>query len=136
MKHRGSCLCGKVTFEVNGDIKAVTHCHCRDCQKAHAAAFATFGSAKRQNFALFGEEHLSRFCSPDGRERWFCRNCGSLVRWLGVDEKSTDWITFPLALLDTEFQPVKQKHIWTVDQASWLEPCEAHPRFQHSYNKG
>src|SRR5215472_3531580 len=32
---RGSCLCGGVRFEIDGPLMRSSHCHCRQCQKAH-----------------------------------------------------------------------------------------------------
>ncbi len=29
----GSCLCGGVTFEMRGPLKAITACHCTQCRK-------------------------------------------------------------------------------------------------------
>src|SRR5210317_1434133 len=50
MIHEGSCLCGKVKYEVHGDIKHVLNCHCPMCRKAHGAAFRTRGSVSPKDF--------------------------------------------------------------------------------------
>ena len=33
MKHRGSCHCGKVAIEVEGDVDGVLACNCSMCQR-------------------------------------------------------------------------------------------------------
>ena len=33
MKYRGSCHCGKVSFEVEGEIKGAMACNCSICQR-------------------------------------------------------------------------------------------------------
>jgi hypothetical protein len=33
MKYKGSCHCGKVSFEVEGEIKGVLACNCSICQR-------------------------------------------------------------------------------------------------------
>ena len=38
---RSSCLCGEVRFEIDGPLLRSSHCHCRQCQKAHGAPFRT-----------------------------------------------------------------------------------------------
>ena len=38
---RGSCLCGGVRFEIDGLLMRSSHCHCRQCQRAHGAPFRT-----------------------------------------------------------------------------------------------
>ena len=45
--HQGSCLCGAITYQVAMPLKAITHCHCKKCQKSHGAAFASYDSALR-----------------------------------------------------------------------------------------
>lgn len=35
----GGCLCGCVRFEIDGPLLRSSHCHCRQCQKAHGAPF-------------------------------------------------------------------------------------------------
>ena len=41
MIYKGSCLCGEVTFEIEGDFDNFYLCHCERCRKdtgsAHAA---------------------------------------------------------------------------------------------------
>ncbi|MEE7625565.1 hypothetical protein V3O24_05270 [Methylobacter sp. Wu8] len=38
---KGSCLCGAIEYEIDSIDMPVAHCHCRTCQKAHAAPFAS-----------------------------------------------------------------------------------------------
>jgi hypothetical protein len=37
----GRCLCGAVTYEVDGDPVVVAHCHCADCQRVSGAGHTT-----------------------------------------------------------------------------------------------
>ena len=48
----GSCLCGQVRYEIRSEVKAVAHCHCRMCQKAHGAAFGSYGSVPLEDFEI------------------------------------------------------------------------------------
>ena len=41
MIHRGSCLCGAVTFEFDGDLRAPDACHCSQCRKQSGHYFAS-----------------------------------------------------------------------------------------------
>jgi len=38
---RGSCLCGKVKYEYDGEIEEIAMCHCSQCRKAQGGAFGT-----------------------------------------------------------------------------------------------
>lgn len=40
MIHQGSCHCGKVTFEVEGDLTAALSCNCSICSKKAALLWA------------------------------------------------------------------------------------------------
>lgn len=75
---KGSCLCGAIEYEIDSIDMPVAHCHCRTCQKAHAAAFASTAGVMREHFRwLKGEEKLSFFESSPGKLRYFCSGCGS-----------------------------------------------------------
>ncbi len=39
----GSCLCGRVRYEAEGELTAMHHCHCSRCRKHSGAAFVTDG---------------------------------------------------------------------------------------------
>ena len=38
--HQGSCLCGRIRFEVAGELAGIQLCHCSQCRRANGAAFA------------------------------------------------------------------------------------------------
>lgn len=78
--HHGSCLCGAVRYRINGPLKALTHCHCRKCQKAHGAAFATYASAPVSRLEIEAESGvLKGYESFPGVIRQFCGQCGFAV---------------------------------------------------------
>src|SRR5580700_6806648 len=94
---RGSCLCGEVRFEVDGPLMRSSHCHCRQCQKAHGAPFRTRARVAAADFRfLAGEELVSFYESTPGTHRGFCKVCGAplLVKF---DEHSRSAQTDPAA---------------------------------------
>ncbi|WP_081879105.1 GFA family protein, partial [Photobacterium sanctipauli] len=108
--YKGSCLCGTIKIEISGDIKAVTHCHCKICQKAHGAAFATFAASRDEHFAIVqGESSLKSYESSPGYVRTFCVHCGSNIQWIHDFGYNSGWSSFALSLLDTPFYRNKQK---------------------------
>jgi hypothetical protein len=75
---RGSCLCGGVRFEIDGPLMRSSHCHCRQCQKAHGAPFRTRTRVAAADFRfLAGEELVSFYESTPGTHRGFCKVCGA-----------------------------------------------------------
>ena len=77
--HIGSCLCGAVAYEIDGDFESFYLCHCDHCRKdsgsAHSAnLFSSTASLKW----LRGENKVTRFTLPSTRHsRSFCSICGS-----------------------------------------------------------
>lgn len=120
MIYKGSCLCGKVQYEISTEPKAATHCHCRICQKQHGAAFATYVSVKKSNFRYTaGEEFLTSYNSSANIQRRFCHVCGSNIEWSGT-EKYPDWVSVTLASFDTAFIPASIKSVHIDSQVCWL----------------
>ena len=75
-----SCLCGKVAWEVDGDLQFMSHCHCGICRKVHGSMFATYALAKPEDFRwLRGADETARYESSPGFFRPFCPACGSVV---------------------------------------------------------
>ncbi len=119
--HKGSCLCGTITFELNSEPKAVSHCHCKMCQKQHGAAFATYASLPKADFRyLSGQDALTVYNSSANIARKFCSLCGSNIEWSGSEEYP-DWVSISVASIDTEFRPKKIKQIHTESRACWLD---------------
>ena len=63
----GSCLCGRVTYEIEGEIGPALHCHCSMCRKVTGAAFRSRVAVPTANFRwTSGEELLTRYQSSLG----------------------------------------------------------------------
>lgn len=76
----GSCLCRAVRFEIAGDLAPIQVCHCGDCRKAQGSAFGANIPVATTDFRLLaGEDALQAYESSPGKERVFCRACGSPI---------------------------------------------------------
>ena len=122
---RSRCLCGAVTWQVEGPLAALSHCHCARCRKAHGAAFASYALAPEASLRLDGAAHVAEFAAEGGASRRFCRHCGSVVP--PAPERS--YVSLPLgnALDDPGVRP--QLHIFVASKAPWYEIGDALPRF-------
>lgn len=119
-RYVGSCLCGAISYSLSATPKAATHCHCRQCQKAHGAAFATYVSVKASDFVIDrGHEHLKRFASSTDVTRQFCAQCGSSLTWQKHSGEWQSWICISLATLDTPFVPAAFKHVYADSAPAW-----------------
>ena len=66
---RGSCLCGRVRFEVDRLTGPFELCHCSRCRKVTGSAFAATVGAMAEDFRwLCGAESIGR-CELPVRER-------------------------------------------------------------------
>ena len=74
MKHKGSCHCGNVAFEVEGDIDRALACNCSMCQRKGSLLWFT----PRENLKLLSPEDAAAtytFNKHAIRHR-FCATCG------------------------------------------------------------
>ena len=127
---KGSCLCGDIEYEIDSIDMTVAHCHCRTCQKAHAAPFASTAGVMREHFRwLKGEDKLSAFESSPGKLRYFCSGCGS---HLVVERVNQPHVIVRIATLDENPNMTPQMHIWTSHDIPWLgyEGISAYPEWQ------
>jgi hypothetical protein len=74
----GSCLCGRVRFEVRGDLGPADACHCVQCRKQSGHYFAST-NVPRDALTVTGQEHLSWHQSSAAIRRGFCSTCGSFL---------------------------------------------------------
>lgn len=126
--HKGSCLCGAVRYEIDAEIKQVTHCHCSMCRKAHGAAFGSYGTVPRSGFRFIqGEDAVASYHSSSSVTRTFCRHCGSTLQWYS-DAAHPEWMSIALGTLDTSLQQPKQKHIFAGSKASWYQINDGLPQ--------
>lgn len=116
----GSCLCGEIGYEIRAKIRAVSHCHCQMCQKAHGAAFGSYGSVLLEHFKITrGPELVRSYQSSPGVVRTFCSACGSPLTWHQTEGEWASWISFSLGTLDTPFTPTKHRHVHEDSRPSW-----------------
>ncbi|CAI8911274.1 MULTISPECIES: GFA family protein [Pseudomonas] len=129
--YHGSCLCGAVSYHIDTQIKAVTHCHCSQCRKAHGAAFATYGSVPASALSCSDPQSLLRvFKSSPMVSRSFCSACGASLFWANASGDYPDWISVALGTLDTPFEPARQKHVHVQSKACWLVIGDSWPQHQ------
>lgn len=122
---KGSCLCGAVAYEIDQLDMPISHCHCRTCRKAHAAAFNSSAGVRHEHFRwLGGEENLKRFESSPGKFRMFCAECGC---HLVAERRGQPHLLLRVATLDDDPGEQPVMHIWCSHDAPWLKDGESIP---------
>lgn len=124
---KGSCLCGGVQYEIDGEISLMANCHCSMCRKHHGAPFATFVSADSSGFRWAkGEDLLVRYQSSPGHTRAFCRVCGSS---LPDPDPGAASFFLPAGTLDDDPGTRPAAHIFVASKAPWVEISDQLPQF-------
>ena len=80
----GGCQCGAIRFALSAPPIKISICHCRMCQKASGAPFASFADIDRDNFA-WTRGKPAAFRSSSIAERDFCANCGTPLSFRRLD---------------------------------------------------
>lgn len=116
---KGGCLCGNVRYAVTGDLEFSAHCHCRSCQLASGAGFATWAGMKTHSFEVTKGELKICETSP-GVERGFCDKCGTSITY--VNESGFPGLNSVLAVtLDDPSFAKPTAHVFTSHQQPWIK---------------
>ncbi|MFQ6551153.1 GFA family protein [Aestuariibius insulae] len=118
----GSCLCGAVTFTVEGEIAGVSVCHCGQCRKQSGHVWAS-GWAKDEAVTISGD--VRWFDAVGTAKRGFCPTCGSFLFWVAHDE---DTISFAMGALDGATGLSLGKHIFVRDKGDYYDITDGLPQ--------
>jgi len=132
--HTGSCLCGGVSFRIEGDLQPIQICHCSQCRKAQGTPFATNTPLASERFTLLsGAELLTEFESSPGKKRVFCSKCGSPVYSYRPSLPGT--LRLRAGLIDEPLQARPEAHIYAASRCAWWPIDDALPQFPGSAPK-
>jgi hypothetical protein len=123
----GRCLCGQVAYEIDGQLRHITHCHCGMCRRAHGAAFATYAVVAKRRFRLVRSDTLRAFRSSDHATRSFCRECGSPLFF--AEDHHPEAISVALGTLEGDPGGRPVAHIHTASRASWVDIADSLPQW-------
>jgi hypothetical protein len=116
----GHCECGRVQYEVDGDINDFSHCHCSQCRRLHGAAFATFAAVATDKFRyISGQSDTRSYASSESSERVFCGNCGSNI--LVALEQEPESLYLSMSAIDGDPPHPRGYHIFVGSKAAWYE---------------
>lgn len=117
---KGSCLCGAVQYEVSGETKRFSHCHCQRCRKATGTGHATnlLMTPQAGISWLQGEDLLARYKVPEAERFYncFCQKCGAPMPRV-VPE--LDAVLIPAGSLDSKPPVSPQGRIFWDSRVDW-----------------
>lgn len=128
MKYTGTCLCGKVSFEVEGDFDSFYLCHCERCRKDTGSSHAAnlFSSTAKLKW-LTGKDEVRTFnFNSTGHIKSFCKTCGSALPNI---QMNGTLLVVPAGSLDSDIPIRADGHIFMANKANWDFELESLPMF-------
>jgi len=125
LEKSGGCNCGGVRYHISGEMRPVSFCHCKQCQRATGHIVAAT-ACSGQDISFENNDTLQWYESSAGIFRGFCNNCGSNLFWKpdGRDE----WSIMAGTLDDTSGIDANV-HIFVGDKADYFEITDELPKF-------
>ena len=124
--HAGSCLCGAVRFEVEGNLPPPDACHCTMCRK-HSGHYFASTDVPRNRLTVHGEDKVSWYQSSEKVRRGFCATCGSS---LFFDPPHRDWIGVAMGAFDTPTQTRLHIHIFVAYKGDYYDIADGLPQHE------
>ena len=123
----GSCLCGGVEFEIEGNVSPMEYCHCSRCRKTSGSAFSTALLTASQSLRwVKGRDLISSFQLDTGFRHDFCRVCGSPTPW--PDQEKVTPVPAGCLADDPGSRPFR--HAFCGSKAPWFEISDDLPQFR------
>lgn len=122
----GGCQCGRVRYALDAPLSWAGHCHCGLCRRLHGAACATWAGVAPGSLRWTGDPGaLAAYTSSPGRERLFCRYCGSPIA------ARHDGAVGELVLASVDGDPGvrPRERIFVASAAPWDRITDDLPRF-------
>ena len=128
--HKGSCLCGAVKLEVEGDLSAPDACHCSQCRK-WTGHYLVSGDVRRTALKIHGSDHLTWFQSSRKVRRGFCSTCGASLFFDPLDKEKHNWIGISMGAFDTPTDTKLALHIFVAEKGDYYEIMDDLPQNEH-----
>lgn len=127
--YSGSCLCGQVNFEVDGDFESFYLCHCLYCQKDTGSAHAAnLFSSKASVKWLSGADKVTTYTLPaTTHTKSFCNVCGSALPNVQSNGKL---LVVPAGSLDSQVGLQPDAHLFCSSRAPWDNGLENIKQFE------
>ena len=112
----GGCQCGAIRFAITAAPTRVSICHCRMCQKATGAPFASLADIPHENFS-WTRGTPSSFKSSSIAERDFCAACGTPLSYRKI---GGDRIEITTGAFDRPDRMVPTLQFGTESRLGWV----------------
>lgn len=123
----GRCLCGGVSYRINGICRDIINCHCENCRRTHGH-IAAYTSVDRADLELLETQTLEWYhdLSPD-TYRGFCKRCGASLFWDARDGRGK--ISVAAGSLDDSGDLKTVGHVFVAEAGRYYAIDDDLPRF-------
>lgn len=111
----GSCLCGGVSYRIDGPARDIINCFCSQCRKTSGHHVAATRVSK-DHLILVKDETLKWYECLENVYRGFCGECGGNLFW---DNGKDNEISVMAGTLDTPTHLKTSKNIYTEDASDY-----------------
>jgi hypothetical protein len=122
----GSCLCGQISFTVQGDLAKPDACHCTQCRKQSGHYWASTDVPKAA-LTITGDDKLTWYAASEKVRRGFCGQCGSFLFW---DPIARDKIAIAMGAFDQPTGTQLGHHIFVADKGDYYQIVDGLPQNQ------
>jgi hypothetical protein len=123
--HSGHCLCGALQFHIQGEMRDISTCHCRQCQRWHGHP-PEYSKAHWSQIELVGVDRLHWFNSSDKARRGSCNICGSSVFWERI---GSDAVSIAAGALNPPTGLRVRHHIFVADRPDYYAIADGLPQY-------
>lgn len=129
---QGSCLCGKVTFEVTEPFSRVSFCHCTTCKAISGGVGSATGRVPTDAIRILtGRELITTYQPGEGTAKSFCSVCGANLFGTGWPDSEVTGVRLPT--LDEPYEGKPDMHIYVRSVAAWETlPDDGLPRYDET----
>ncbi len=126
--YTGGCRCGRVRYRVDGPLRPVVACHCRECRQGSGHYWAAT-RAYRGDLHLERDDGLRWFDSSTAARRGFCTVCGAN---LFFDRHSSEGVTIGAGTLDEPTGLRLVQHIYTAEAGDYYTIADGQPQYPYT----
>lgn len=123
MARTGSCLCGEITYTVDGEDHPVVVCHCEHCQRQGGSAFSLNLIAQIDQLTIDGPIKTFEDRGESGDavyvRRKFCGSCGSPI--VSEVNEPPGMVAIKVGTINDrgDLAPIAQA--WCVTKQPWVD---------------
>ena len=117
----GQCLCGAVSYKIEGDMQMCGVCHCKNCQRQAGSSYSVLFGVTDDQIEISGALTTYGDHADSGNvvHRHFCGICGSPVKTSIPTQPGMTYIK--AGTLDDTSMLDPQIHFWTGSKQRWVE---------------